>query len=462
MSDTQARLLPHNLEAERSVLGGILIENIALFLAMTLIKPKDFFRQAHRMIFEAMLDLSNKGVEIDIVTVKEKLDQKAQLEECGGPAYIASLVDGVPRSTNVGYYAQIVREKAGLRQAIAISTKVIGMAYESDALEDVLKTAEEAYFDLRGDRVQGQMVPVRDGIKELMADLDWMQQHPGELTGLPTGFEKLDRLTHGWQRGDMIIVAARPSMGKTVLAVDIAKAMARAGRGRVAYFSLEMRRKQLERRLLANISGVELTRILKGELGALDFPNIAAAHEEIADLPIWIDDTPARTVWDIRSTCRQMKAEADGLTGVIIDYIQLMGTGDDRRRRGDNRTQELTDISRRTKVLAGELDVPIIVLSQLVRLEPGERPRMHHLRESGALEQDSDVVAFIFGKNHQLSGPREIIIEKARNGPTGSVYLDLHRETTRFYDAPDPPPEEPKPEAPAKARRARKPRSDVW
>lgn len=455
------RTLPHSLDAERSVLGAILIDNRALFVAMALIKPRDFFRKTHRWMFEAMLELSDKQIEIDLVTVREVLEREGQLEEVG-VANLAALVDGVPHSTNVSHYASIVKEKAALRQAIAIGSKLIGMAYEAEPIDEVLKTGEELFFDLRGERVQGRIVPVREGLKELHTDLEWLQQHPGELVGLPTGFEKLDALTRGWQRGDMIIIAARPSMGKTVLAIDIAKAMAKAGRGRVAYFSMEMRRKQLERRLLANISGVQLTRILEGKLGSKDWAPIAQAEEEIAELPIWIDDTPARSVWDIRSVCRQMKAEDEGLSSVILDYIQLMGTGDDRRRRGDNRTQELTDISRRTKVLAGELDVPIIVLSQLVRLEPGERPRLHHLRESGALEQDSDVVAFIYGKNHQLSGPREFIIEKARNGPTGTVHLDLHREITRFFDAPDPPPEEPKPEA-DKPKRARKVKSpDRW
>jgi replicative DNA helicase len=452
------RRLPHNLEAERAVLGAIMIENSALYVAATRLTPADFFRAAHRELFALFLKMAEGHQEIDLVTVHNHLAAQGRLDEIGGPAYVASLVDGVPRSSNIDHYADIVREKSALRQIIMVGNRAIGLAYEGDqSAEDVLQAIEEALFEVRGRRA-GELIAVCEGIAELYRDLEWLDQHPGELTGISTGHENLDQITHGLQRGDMIIVAARPSVGKTALALEWAKSIGQAGKGRVAFFSLEMRRKQLERRLLANISGVDLARILKGgtALGAMDWKAIAQAQEIIAELPIWIDDTATRTVWDIRAACRRLQSGPGGLAAVIVDYIQLMGA-EGQRRRGENRTQELSDVSRRLKVLAGELHVPMVVLSQLVRLETNERPRMHHLRESGSLEQDADIVALLYApKGHQASGLREVIIDKQRNGPTGVVYLNMERETGRFVEVvPDPVKEAPV--EGAKPRRRRSP-----
>jgi replicative DNA helicase len=446
-SEEPTRTLPSNLEAERSVLGAILIDNTAFHSIAETLTAGAFFRDSHRRMFKAIVAMLDVNQVVDLVTLKERLEQDGDLDEVGGPAYVASLVDGVPRGVNIAAYAAVVREKALLRSLIFTANKVLGQAYEADQPPaEILRSAEEQFFELQHGHVDGRMVGLGTGLPALTADLEWRVKHRGELTGITTGFESVDRHTAGWQKGDLIVIAARPSIGKTTFVMNSIVAACRAGK-RVAMFSLEMRRRQLEWRILSSLANVPMVRIRAGEIGGSDYAAIAAAQEIMFDLPLWIDDTAGRTAWDIRSACRRLKAE-DGLDEVVVDYAQLMpGTLD---RHGASRNDEMTDISRRLKHLADELSVPIILLSQMNRASdkrPDPRPKLSDLRESGALEQDADVVAFLHRKNHREGGLTYFIIEKERNGPTGTLKLTLDRDIVLFSDAPN----EPEPE-PAKAK----------
>ncbi len=449
MSDAQ-RTLPHNLEAERSVLGGILIDNRAFHVAAGIIQPAQMFRDAHRRIFKAIWKLADRNAEIDLVTVKEELEQAGDLEETGGPVYLAALVDGVPRSTNVLAYAEIVKDKATLRQLIFTSNDILGRAYEAESdAKEIVTWAEQKMFDVANGHAKSQLVDLRGSGSMLSADLEFRVKHRGQVTGCETGFQSINDLTLGWQPGNLIFVGARPSIGKTTFVMNSVVAGAKTGK-RAAVFSMEMRRKQLEYRILSSLSGVPLTRMLGGALGGTadtgDYAKIAAAMEVMHDLPIHIDDKRGRTVWDIRSACRRLKAE-QGLDLVVVDYVQLMrGTLE---RRNASRNEELTDISNRFQALAGELEVPLIVLSQLARRSvdrPDPRPKMSDLKDCGAFEQDADDVLLLHRKNHREGGVTNVIFEKQRNGPTGTVNITLDRDIVTFTDGGEEPPPEPKPE----------------
>ena len=454
MTTTPERTLPCNLDAERSVLGAILIENSVVHQVAGTLTAAAFFRAAHRTIYTALLTMLDHNEVADLVTVTEKLAAAGTLDDCGGQAYVAALVDGVPRSTNINYYADIVREKALLRSLIFTANKVLTNAYETEPPADILRWSEQQFFELAHGHVDSRLVPLKAGISPLSADLAWRVQHRGELTGITTGFPSVDQHTAGWQAGDLIVIAARPSIGKTTFVMNSVAAACVAGK-RVAVFSLEMRRRQLEWRLLSSLANVPMVRIRAGELGGSDYAAIAAAQEVMFDLPLWIDDTAGRTVWDIRSACRRLKAEG-GLDLIAIDYVQLMPGSLDRR--GATRNEQITDISMRLKHLADELSVPILLLSQLSRASdkrPDPRPKLSDLRESGALEQDADVVGFLHRKNHREGGLTYFILEKERNGPTGTLKLNLDRDIVLFSDAPN----EPEPEPPAKVEKPKKVKS---
>lgn len=441
------RTLPVNLDAERAVLGAILIDNLAVHQVAGALVPAAFFRASHRTIYAALLSLVDANQVADLVTLTEALETSGDLDEVGGPAYVASLVDGVPRAMNIAAYAAVVREKALLRSLIFTANTVLGQAYEAEQPpSEILRGAEQQFFELLHGHVDGRMIGLGTGLPALTKDLAWRVKHRGELTGITTGFESIDRHTSGWQAADLIVIAARPSIGKTTFVTNGVVAACRAGK-RVAMFSLEMRRRQLEWRILSGLANVPLMRIRAGEIGGSDYQKIAAAQEIMFDLPLWIDDTAGRTAWDIRSACRRFKAEG-GLDLVVIDYVQLMAGSLDRR--GASRNDEVTDISRRLKHLADELSVPILLLSQQNRANdkrPDPRPKLSDLRESGALEQDADVVGFLHRKNHREGGLTYFILEKERNGPTGTLKLTLDRDIVLFSDAPN----EPEPE-PAKAK----------
>jgi replicative DNA helicase len=434
------RTLPHNLEAERSVLGAILLHNDAFNLAAEVIDSHDFYRDAHRRIFDKMVKLVERGDAVDLVTLKEELGRSGDLDEVGGPAYIAALVDGVPRSTNVEHYARIIKEKSTLRHLIFSANKILATAYEAEQeAEVILDQAEHAIFAIADDKVRDGFVSMRDLAHSSLDTIEKLHARKELITGVPTGFTDLDELTSGFQAADLIIVAARPSMGKTSLVLNIAQHVGTKTARTVGIFSLEMSKEQLFLRLLTAEARIDAHRLRRGFLGERDWGRLSQAIGTLSEAKIFIDDTPSIGVLEMRAKCRRLAAE-HSLDLVIVDYIQLMqGRG-----RFENRTLELASISRSMKGLAKELNVPVVVLSQLSRAPESRsdhRPQLSDLRESGALEQDADVVVFIYREDLYLDksqpppeneGVAELIIGKQRNGPTGVVKLAFIREFTRF------------------------------
>jgi len=442
MADTAVaiaqRTLPHNLEAERSVLGAILVHNDAFNMAAQVIDSNDFYRDAHRRIFERMVMLNERNQAIDFVTLKEELSRGGDLDEVGGPAYVASLADGVPRATNVEYYARIVKEKSTLRNLIYAANKILTNAYEADQEPDlILDEAESAIFSVADDRLKAGFVPMRDLVKESFPKIELLFEQKRLITGVPTGFADLDEMTRGLQPGDLVIIAARPSMGKTSLVLNMAQYVATQPEHTVGFSSLEMSKESLFLRLLTSEAQIDSHRLMSGAIGQKDYGRISHALETLSAMKLYIDDTAGIGVLEMRAKARRLKAE-HGLNLLVIDYIQLM-TG---RGRFENRTLELASISRSLKGLAKELNVPIVVLSQLSRAPEARsdhRPQLSDLRESGALEQDADVVLLIYrddvynkDPNNPDAGIAELILAKQRNGPTGVVRLAFLREQTRF------------------------------
>jgi replicative DNA helicase len=431
------RALPHNLEAERSVLGAVLIHNEAFNFAVEIVAPGDFFRDAHRRIFEKMIVLGERSEAIDLVTLKEALAQAGELEQVGGPAYIASLVDGVPRSTNVEYYARIVKEKSTLRSLIHASTQIAQRAWEAeDDPNIILDDAERTIFSIAEDRARVGFVSMRQIVDESLPKIEQLFEHKKLITGVPTPYDDLNAMTRGLQPSDLVIVAARPSMGKTSLVLNMAEYAALEHGHTVGFFSLEMSKEQLFIRLLTSVARIDAHRLQTGTIGQRDYDRLSQAISRLSEAPIYIDDTPGMGVLEMRAKARRLAAE-HGLQLLIVDYLQLM-TG---RGRFENRTLELAAISRGLKGLAKELSVPVLALSQLSRAPEARsdhRPLLSDLRESGALEQDADVVLMIFRPEmypdckEEEKGTAELIIAKQRNGPTGVVNLAFLREHTRF------------------------------
>ena len=435
---TAERTLPHNLEAERSVLGSILVHNDAFNLAAQVIDSQDFYRDAHRRIFDRMVALNERHDAIDFVTLKEELARASDLDEVGGPAYVASLADGVPRATNVEYYARIVKEKATLRNLIYAASKIVTNAYEAEQESDlILDEAESAIFAVADDRLKAGFVAMRDLVKDSFPKIEKLFEQKRLITGVPTGFVDLDEMTRGLQGGDLVIVAARPSMGKTSLVLNIAQYVAALGDQVVGFFSLEMSKESLFLRLLTSEAQIDGHRLMSGAIGGNDYHRISHALEKLNAMKLFIDDTASIGVLEMRAKSRRLQAE-HGLNLLVVDYIQLMSG----RGRFENRTLELASISRSLKGLAKELNVPIVVLSQLSRAPEARsdhRPQLSDLRESGALEQDADVVVLIYrddaynrDPNSPDAGTAELILAKQRNGPTGVVRLAFLREQTRF------------------------------
>jgi replicative DNA helicase len=435
---TAERTLPHNLDAERSVLGAILVHNDAFNLAAQVINSRDFYRDAHRRIFDKMVALSERNQAIDFVTLKEELSKSGDLDEVGGPAYVASLSDGVPRATNVEYYARIVKEKSTLRSLIYAANKILTNAYEAEQEPEViLDQAESAIFSVADERMRGGFVPMRDLVRENFPKIEQLFEQKRLITGVPTGYVDLDEITRGFQRGDLIIVAARPSMGKTSLVLNIAQHVAAHANQSVGFFSLEMSKESLFIRLLTSEAQIDGHRLMSGAIGQKDYGRISHALETLSSMRLFIDDTANIGVLEMRAKARRLQAE-HGLSLIVVDYIQLMAS----RGRFENRTLELASVSRALKGLAKEIDVPVIVLSQLSRAPESRsdhRPQLSDLRESGALEQDADVVIMIYREDaynrdpdNADAGTAELIVAKQRNGPTGTVRLAFLKEQTRF------------------------------
>ena len=430
------RTLPHNLEAERCVLGAILIHNEAFNVAAELVDSGDFFRHAHQRVFDKMVILNERGQMIDLVTLKDELGRSGHLDDVGGAAYIAGLADGVPRSTNVEHYARIVKEKATLRNLIHSAGKILSRAYEAEQdAGTVLDQAEQEIFSIAEDRIHTGFVRISDLVQGSFTAIEKLQEHKGLVTGVPTGFVDLDNLTSGFQPTDVIIVAARPSMGKTSFVLNVAQHIGTKTDLTVGFFSLEMSKEQLFMRMLTTEAEVDSHRFRGGFLSERDYGQLSAALGRLAEAHVFIDDTASLGVLEMRAKARRLKAE-HGLDLLIIDYIQLMqGRG-----RFENRNQELASISRALKGLAKELGVPVVALSQLSRAPESRsdrRPQLADLRESGALEQDADVVMFIYREEQYESTPEnenlaELILGKQRNGPTGTVKLAFLKQYTRF------------------------------
>jgi replicative DNA helicase len=432
------KLPPQSIEAEESILSTILLDNSTLLDILEILKPEDFYRGTHQKIYSAIADLFSKAEPVDLVTLSNILRDRAQLDEIGGASYLASLVDTVPSAINVQHYARMVRDKSSLRQLIAKANEIVKHCYtETNDLDQVLDFAEGAVFEISENKHKAAFHPISKIIENNIDALEERQGNRALVTGVPTGFNELDLKTAGLQNSDLIILAARPSMGKTALALNIARNASINGNVPVAVFSLEMSKEQLSMRMLCAEARVDSSRLRSGFLNPEDWSRITDAAGVLSEAPLYIDDSPDISATSIRTKSRRLKMDKD-LGLVIIDYLQLMKG----RTQTERRDLEISEISRSLKLLAKEINVPVIALSQLNRkLEErsDKRPQLSDLRESGALEQDADVVAFIYRdevynkeENNPKRGTAEIILAKQRNGPTGMVPLTFLNAYTRF------------------------------
>lgn len=430
------RVPPQSIEAEQSVLGASLLDKEVLSSITEIIDVSDFYRDDHKEIFEAIMDLYERGEPIDLITVSEQLKIRGSLDAVGGLEYLTGLVNAVPTTANAKHYAKIVEEKSILRKLIKISSEIINMGYEqAEEVEYILDKAEKGIFDISQGRNSQGFAQIKDVLIETFDRLEELYNSKGSVTGIPTGFIDLDHKTAGLHNSDLILIAARPAMGKTSFALNIAQYAAIHSQVPVAIFSLEMSKEQLVNRMLCCEAMVDAQRMRTGQLEDSDWQKIAKALGPISDAPIFIDDTPGVTAAEIRAKCRRLKIEKD-LGLVVIDYLQLMqGRG-----RSENRQQEISEISRSLKILAKEINVPVIALSQLSRapeLRGDHRPILSDLRESGAIEQDADIVMFLYRDDYynpetEKKNVAEVIIAKHRNGSTGTVELAWLGQYTKF------------------------------
>ena len=433
------RVPPHNHEAEQSVIGAIFLEPQALITASEILMPDDFYRTAHQKIFQTMIRLSDQGKAIDVVTVTEELSAKKELEDVGGLSYLSELANAVPTAANIAHYAKIVEEKALLRRLIRTATKIVEDGYtREDEVEVLLSEAEKKMMEVANRKNAGDFKHVKDVLVQTYDNIEQLQFREGDVTGIPTGFRDLDRITAGFQRNDLIIVAARPSVGKTAFALNIAQSVAVKARENVAIFSLEMGADQLVMRMLCAEGNIDAQVLRTGALQEEDWRKLTIAMGSLSNAGIFIGDTPGVRVNEVRAKCRRL-AQEHGLGMILIDYLQLIqGSG----KPGENRQQEVSEISRSLKGLARELKVPVIALSQLsrgVEQRQDKRPMMSDLRESGSIEQDADIVAFLYrddyyDKESESKNQIEIILAKQRNGPTGTVTLAFKKEYNKFLD----------------------------
>lgn len=432
------RIPPQNIEAEQAVLGAIFLQPSSLTLASELLIPEDFYRAAHQRIYNAMLELSDKGEPVDLVTVTAELADANLLEEVGGVSYLTDLANSVPTAANIEYYGKIVEEKSILRRLIRTATTIAQDGYtREDEVEVLLNEAEKTIMEVAQRKNAGAFQNIKDVLVQTYDNIELLHDRKGDITGIPTGFTELDKMTAGFQRNDLIIVAARPSVGKTAFALNIAQNVATKTDENVAIFSLEMGADQLVMRMLCAEGNIDAQRLRTGSLTPEDWGKLTMAMGSLSNSGIYIDDTPGIRVSEIRAKCRRLKQES-GLGMVLIDYLQLIqGSG-----RSDNRQQEVSEISRTLKELARELKVPVIALSQLsrgVEQRQDKRPMMSDIRESGSIEQDADIVAFLYrddyyDKESENKNIIEIIIAKQRNGPVGTVSLAFVKEYNKFVN----------------------------
>ena len=436
--EDMTRVPPHSVESEQSILGSILLDKDAIITVTETIKPEDFYKEAHKIIYECMIKLSNKGEPIDLITLTEELKKQGHLEDVGGISYITSLSTIVPTTSNVKYYSDIVKEKSVLRQLIRASNDIINLGYDTATkVEDVLEQAEKRIFDISQEKASDDFKSINLVLMDAYDMIEKLYTNKSDVTGITTGFKDLNKKINGLQRTDLILIAARPAMGKTAFSLNLVQNAALKGDASVAVFSLEMSKEQLVQRMLSSQSHVELKKIKTGTLDENDWPRIIDAMAVLSNAKIHIDDTPGIKISELRSKCRKLKIEK-GLDLVLIDYLQLMeGEGNN-----ESRQQEIAKISRSLKILAKELNCPVVALSQLSRApeqRADHRPMLSDLRESGSIEQDADIVMFLYRDEYynpdsDRKNIGEVIISKNRHGETGSVELVWLGEVQQFAD----------------------------
>ncbi|WP_243355152.1 replicative DNA helicase [Bacillus litorisediminis] len=435
----QDRIPPQNIEAEQAVLGAIFLEPSSITVASEILEPEDFYRSAHEKIFYHMLKLNDSGEAVDLITVTEQLQAAKQLEDIGGVSYLSELAASVPTAANIDYYAKIVAEKSLLRRLIKTATSIAQDGYaREDEVDELLTEAEKKIMEVSQRNNSGTFQDIKDVLVKTYDQIEVLHNRKGDITGIPTGFAELDRMTAGFQKNDLIIVAARPSVGKTAFALNIAQNVATKTSENVAIFSLEMGAEQLVMRMLCAEGNIDAQRLRTGSLTDDDWRKLTMAMGSLSRAGIYIDDTPGIRINEIRAKCRRLKQE-HGLGMILIDYLQLIqGSGHSR----ENRQQEVSEISRSLKGIARELQVPVIALSQLsrgVEQRQDKRPMMSDIRESGSIEQDADIVAFLYrddyyDKESENKNIIEIIIAKQRNGPVGTVQLAFVKEYNKFVN----------------------------
>jgi replicative DNA helicase len=434
MLNASDRLPPQNIEAEESVIGSMLIEEDAVLTALELLSPEDFYKEKHRIIFRRIAEMADVQEAVDVVTVSDKLKATGELDRIGGIAELARLANFVPTAANVEYYSKIVAEKALVRRLISAATEVVATAYSSSmTVDELLDKAQETIFQVAKKRTYKGYVPLKNVLVQTLERLEFLASNRSETIGITSGLGDLDRLTTGFQPSDLIILAARPSVGKTSLALNIARNAALRAEQSVVVFSLEMSSEQVAQRLLCSEAAIASQRLRSGFLDENEWRRLSSALGRLGEAKIFIDDTPGISVMELRTKCRRLKAE-HGLGLVIVDYLQLMRSS----YRQENRQQEISEISRSLKGLARELNVPVIALSQLSRaVEQRQRqvPQLSDLRESGAIEQDADIVMFLYSDPEtEQDNTIDLMIAKQRNGPTGSIKLFFSRDICRFED----------------------------
>ena len=433
------RLPPQNTEAEEAVLGGLLIDPDAIIRVATILRPEDFYREKHGWIYDSIQILHERREPVDFLTVCDELERRSQLKEVGGAAFITSLINAVPTSIHVEHYARIVERTATRRRLLDAAGQIAALAYqEADDVEEVVDHAEQILFGVSERRVSRELVPIKIVLSEYYDRIEYLTRHRGEMIGIPTGFSDIDKLLGGLQRSDMVILAARPSVGKTSLALSIAHNASKKFKQRVAFFSLEMSNEQVVQRLISAETAIDSQRLRRGDIAEDEWGRFMKATSDLSETLFFIDDTPSISALELRTKARRLHAEV-GVDLLVVDYLQLM-RGD---YRSENRVQEISAISRALKALARELNVPVLALSQLsrsVESRQDKRPILSDLRESGALEQDADVVIFIYrdemyNENTERQNIADIMVSKHRNGPTGSVSLYFKKELAQFREA---------------------------
>jgi replicative DNA helicase len=433
------RLPPQNVEAEEAILGALLIDPDAIIRVATFLNPEDFYREKHAWIYDTALTLHDRREPIDLLTVCDELERREQLDEVGGPAFITALTNAVPTSIHAEHYARIVERTATRRRLIDAAGQIAALAYqEADDVDEVVDRAEQVLFGVSERRIARELVPIKQVLSKYYDRVEYLTRHRGELIGIPTGYGRIDKLLGGLQRSDLVILAARPSVGKTSLALGFALNAAKKYGQRIAFFSLEMSNEQVIQRLISSETGIDAQRLRRGEIEQDEWGRFMKAASDLAEIYFFIDDTPGASALELRTKARRLHAEV-GVDLIVVDYLQLM-RGD---YRSENRVQEISSISRALKSLARELNVPVLALSQLsrsVESRSDKRPILSDLRESGALEQDADVVMFIYrdemyNDNTEWPNIADIMVAKHRNGPTGTVQLYFRKELAQYLEA---------------------------